>query len=274
MSSTLFSWSPGSKEMRARRELNTGSGYGLGKESERLNENRHRMELIGSPLLKKRRRRAQGSTSSSYYDYVSFDYRDLAHSMPSTKEVFSTSGSSVEWKPPKEKNATLSKGEGRATDVGQKHAIEQAQPNLSVIKARQLYMEQKSIPNRAVPLPEPATMEVGILLLKAERSRGELLCNVMKVWCSVRHSKVNAFNSNRMGPNKLSTFVPAANKSEVSLESELAALVLVQDRKVWDRLLMALEASNRPGRSRSEVRESKSYLFLSSLSALLLEVGV
>ncbi|CDP17427.1 unnamed protein product [Coffea canephora] len=38
----------------------------------------------GSPLLKKRRRRAQGSTSSSYYDYVSFDYRDLAHSMPST----------------------------------------------------------------------------------------------------------------------------------------------------------------------------------------------
>ncbi|CAK7328763.1 unnamed protein product [Dovyalis caffra] len=73
MSSTLFSWSPGSKEMRARRELNTGlpvlgaltsshgrreersrpassclmgktsfipvarSGYGLGEESKRLN---------------------------------------------------------------------------------------------------------------------------------------------------------------------------------------------------------------------------------------------
>ena len=32
-----------------------------------------------------------------------------------------------------------------------------------------------------------------------------------------------------MGPNKLSTFVPAANKSEVSPESELAVLVLVQD---------------------------------------------
>ncbi|CAK7328658.1 unnamed protein product [Dovyalis caffra] len=95
MSSTLFSWSPGSKEMRARRELNTGSGYGLGKESERLNENRHRMELIGSPLLKKRRRRAQGSTSSSYYDYVSFDYRDLAHSMPSTKEVFRLQGAQL-----------------------------------------------------------------------------------------------------------------------------------------------------------------------------------
>lgn len=45
---------------------------------------------------------------------MSFDYRDLAHSMPSTKEVFSTSGSSVEWKPQKEKNATLSKGEGRS----------------------------------------------------------------------------------------------------------------------------------------------------------------
>ncbi|CAK7328745.1 unnamed protein product [Dovyalis caffra] len=111
-------------------------------------------------------------------------------------------------------------------------------------------------------------MEVGILLLKAERSRGELLCNV---------NEGLVFSppfQDRMGPNKLSTFVPAANKSEVSLESELAALVLVQDRKVWDRLLMALEASNRPGRSRSEVRESKSYLFLSSLSALLLEVGV
>ncbi|CAK7322401.1 unnamed protein product [Dovyalis caffra] len=190
------------------------SGYGLGKESERLNENRHRMELIGSPLLKKRRRRAQGSTSSSYYDYVSFDYRDLAHSMPSTKEVFSTSGSSVEWKPPKEKNATLSKGEGRAKEI-------------------------------------PIFFDG---MVKGFQSRLILL--------------------DRMGPNKLSTFVPAANKSEVSLESELAALVLVQDRKVWDRLLMALEASNRPGRSRSEVRESKSYLFLSSLSALLLEVGV
>ena len=52
-----------------------------------------------------------------------------------------------------------------------------------------------------------------------------------------------------LGPNKLSTFVPAANKSEVSPESELA--VLVQDRTVWDLLLRALEASNR--RSRSEV---------------------
>lgn len=51
-----------------------------------------------------------------------------------------------------------------------------------------------------------------------------------------------------MGPNKLSTFVPAANKSEVSPESELAVLVLVQDL-----LLRALEASNQPGRSRSEV---------------------
>lgn len=40
-----------------------------------------------------------------------------------------------------------------------------------------------------------------------------------------------------MGPNKLSTFVPAANKSEVSPESELAILVLVQDRTVWDLLL-------------------------------------
>lgn len=57
----------------------------------------------------------------------------------------------------------------------------------------------------------------------------------------------------RMGPNKLSTFVPAANKSEVSPESELAVLVLVQDRTVWDLLLRALEASNQPGRSRSEV---------------------
>ncbi|CAK7328759.1 unnamed protein product [Dovyalis caffra] len=159
------------------------SGYGLGKESERLNENRHRMELIGSPLLKKRRRRAQGSTSSSYYDYVSFDYRDLAHSMPSTKEVFSTSGSSVEWKPPKEKNATLSKGEGRSDRT--RLPVQQREKRLSSI-----------------------------------------------------------LSPNRMGPNKLSTFVPAANKSEVSLESELAALVLVQDRKVWDRLLMALEASN------------------------------
>ena len=56
-----------------------------------------------------------------------------------------------------------------------------------------------------------------------------------------------------LGPNKLSTFVPAANKSEVSAESELAVLVLVQDRTVWDLLLRALEASNQPGRSRSEV---------------------
>lgn len=55
-----------------------------------------------------------------------------------------------------------------------------------------------------------------------------------------------------MGLKKLSTFVSAANKSEVSPESELA--VIVQDRKVRDLLLRALlEASNQPGRSRSEV---------------------
>lgn len=56
-----------------------------------------------------------------------------------------------------------------------------------------------------------------------------------------------------MGPNKLSTFVPAANKLEVSPESELAVRVLVQDRTVWDLLLRALEASNQPSRSQSEV---------------------
>lgn len=56
-----------------------------------------------------------------------------------------------------------------------------------------------------------------------------------------------------MGPKKLSMFVPAANKSEVSSESELAVLVLVQDRTVWDLLLRALEARNQPNRSQSEV---------------------
>jgi len=44
-------------------------------------------------------------------------------------------------------------------------------------------------------------------------------------------SSSSSFFVDRMGPNKLSTFVPAANKSEVPPESELAVLLLVQDSR-------------------------------------------
>ncbi|CAK7340753.1 unnamed protein product [Dovyalis caffra] len=52
---------------------------------------------------------------------------------------------------------------------------------VKVNSAAKLKLMARVEENQAVPLLEPATMEVGILLLKAERSIGELLCNVMKV---------------------------------------------------------------------------------------------